>query len=67
MHKVIREYRQLCRSEGVPLIGIESRGRHYALHFEGRFLIAASTPSDHRAYQNLRASIRRMRAGSTKK
>ena len=44
MRKVVREYQQLCRAEGVDLLAIEPRGRHYALHFERGFLIAASTP-----------------------
>lgn len=52
----------MCRAEDVALLGIEARGRHYALHFERGFLIAASTPSDHRARLNLRAAIRRLHA-----
>jgi hypothetical protein len=62
MRKVVREYQQLCHAEGVSLLSIESRSRHYALHFEKGFLIAASTPSDHRARHNLRAAIRRLHA-----
>lgn len=62
IRKVVREYQQLCRVEGVDLLGIEPRGRHYALHFERGFLIAASTPSDHRVRHNLRAVIRRLHA-----
>lgn len=62
MRKVIREYQQLCRAEGVALLGIEQRSRHVALHFERGFLIAASSPSDHRARHNLRAAIRRLHA-----
>lgn len=50
----------MCRAEGVELLGIEHRGRHFALHFERGLLIAASTPSDRRARHNLRAAIRRM-------
>jgi len=38
MRKVVREYQQLCRVEGVSLLGIEPRGRHYALHLERGFL-----------------------------
>lgn len=59
MRKVVKEYQQLCIAEGVPLLGIKARGRHYPLIFE-RFLIAPSTPSDHRARHNLRAAIRRL-------
>ncbi|MFB2533049.1 hypothetical protein ACEYYA_12840 [Paracoccus sp. p3-h83] len=62
MRKVVREYQQLCCAEGVDLLGIEPRGRHYALPFERGFLIAAATPSDHRARHNLRAMIRRLHA-----
>ena len=62
MHKVIREYQQLCDTEGVDLLRIKPRGGHYALHFERGFLIAASTPSDRRARHNLRAMIRRLHA-----
>ena len=62
MRKVVREYQQFCRTEGVSLLGIEPRGHHYALHFEREFLIAASTPSNHRARHNLRAAIRRLHA-----
>jgi len=62
MCKVVREYQQLCRSEGVDLLGIKNRRRHYALHFEKGVLIAGSTPSDNRAMHNLRASIRRLHA-----
>ena len=62
MKKSHREYRQLCDSEGVNLLGIEPRGRHLALQFERGFVIAASTPSDHRARLNLRAQIRRLHA-----
>ena len=60
MRKVVREYQQMCRAEDVALLGIEARGRHYALHFERGFLIAAATPSDYRARHNLRAAIRRL-------
>lgn len=62
MRKVVRDYQQICRAEGVTLLRIEVRSRHYALHFERGFLIAPSTPSDHRAHHNLRALIRRMHA-----
>ena len=62
MRKVVREYHQLCRAEGVFLLGVKPRGRHYALHFKKGFLIAGSTPSDHRALHNLRAAIRRLHA-----
>ncbi|MDG1116795.1 MAG: hypothetical protein P8N72_06680 [Flavimaricola sp.] len=62
MRKIVREYQQLCHSEGVPLLDIKQRGHHYTLHFEKGFLVAASTPSDHRAHHNLRAAIRRMHA-----
>lgn len=62
MRKVVREFQQLCQTECAPLLRIEARGRHYALHFERGFLIAASTPSDHRAHHNLRAAIRRLHA-----
>ena len=62
MRKVVREYQQLCRAEDVNLLAIEPRGGHYALQFERGFLIAASTPSDHRARHNLRALIRRLHA-----
>lgn len=62
MRKVVRDYQKLCLAEGVDLLGIEPRGSHYALHFEKGFLIAASTPSDHRARHNLRAMIRRLHA-----
>jgi len=62
MRKVVREYQQMCQAEGAPLLGIEARGRHYALYFERGFLIAASTPSDHRARHYLRAAIRRLHA-----
>jgi len=60
MRKIVREYQQLCHSEGVSLLDIKQRGHHYALHFERGFLVAASTPSDHRARHNLRAAIRRL-------
>ena len=62
MRKVVREYHQLCRAEGVPLLGIEARGSHYALHFERGLLFAVSTPSDHRAGHSLRAAIRPLHA-----
>jgi len=62
MKKSLREYRQICSTEGVSLLGFEQRGRHVALHFERGFVIAASTPSDHRARLNLRAQIRRLHA-----
>ena len=62
MKKVVREYQQLCRAEGVALLAVEPRGKHYALCFERGFLIAASTSSDHRARHNLRAAIRRLHA-----
>lgn len=62
MRKIVREYQQLCRAEGVALLGIKQRSRHVALQFERGFLIAASTPSDHRARHNLRAAIRRLHA-----
>lgn len=60
MRKVIREYHQLCRAEGVALLGVAYRGSHYALQFERGFIIAASTPSDYRTGRNLRAAIRRL-------
>lgn len=62
MRKIVREYQQMRHAEGAPLLGIEARGRHFALHFERGFIIAASTPSDHRARYNLRAAIRRLHA-----
>lgn len=65
MRRVVREYQQMCRAEDVALLGIEVRGRHYALHFERGFLIAASTPSDNRERHNLRAAIRRLHASRT--
>lgn len=60
--KIVREYQDLCRAEGVELLGIERRRRHYMLHFEKGVLTAAVTPSDHRAHLNLRAAIRRLHA-----
>lgn len=60
MHKILRDYRRLCRAEGAELRSIERRGRHYALHFDGGFVIAPGTPSDHRSHRNLRATIRRL-------
>jgi hypothetical protein len=62
MSKVTREYQKMCHTEGVHLLRIEARGGHYALHFERGFIIAASTPSDYRAYHNLLAEIRRLHA-----
>lgn len=62
MRKIVREYRQLCEAEGVDLLRIEMRSRHYALHFERGYLIAPSTPSDQRGRYKLRAAIRRLHA-----
>lgn len=62
MRKIVREYQKLCQTEGAVLLGIEKRNRHVALQFERGLLIAASTPSDHRARHNLRAAIRRLHA-----
>lgn len=62
MRKVVSEYQQFCRAEGVALLGIEQRSRHVALQFKRGFLIAALTSSDHRARHNLRAAIRRLHA-----
>jgi hypothetical protein len=60
VRKIERDYRQLCHAEGVALLAVEHRGRHYSLQFERGFIVAASTPSDHRARLNLRAAIRRL-------
>ena len=60
MRKIEREYITLCRQEGVPLLGLETRGGHIALHFEAGMVIAASTPSNCRNRANVLAQVRRL-------
>lgn len=61
MRKIIRDYRQMCRDEGLVLLEVESRsGGHYALHFERGVVFTSSTPSDFRVRLNLRSKIRRL-------
>jgi len=60
MKKVFRDYEALCRAEGYPLRGIEVCRRHCRLCFDAGFIVAATTPSDHRNIHNVRSAIRRL-------
>lgn len=55
-----RDYRKMCRQEGFDLLGITKGRKHCRLMFEVGFVIAASTPSDHRNLINVRSVVRRM-------
>lgn len=39
MRTILQHYQRLCRAEGAQLRSIEHRGRHYAQHFDGGFVI----------------------------
>ena len=60
MTKTIRDYRAMCRSEGVALLGIDVTGRHCRLRFDAGFVVAAVTPSDNRNLLNVRSAVRRL-------
>jgi hypothetical protein len=61
MTKYQRACLDICRDAGLRPVGVEQRGKHWAVVCtEGR-LFCASTPSDHRYFRNLRRSARRLR------
>lgn len=60
MKKLVRDYQKLCESEGVSLLGVFRRSRHYALHFERGYVIAPCTPSNRRSLLEVRSYIRHL-------
>lgn len=60
MKRIERDYRDMCRAEGLELLRLEHRGRHYAMHFATGVVFAASTPSDWRHSMKVRAQLRRL-------
>ena len=63
MRKHRRDCLDLCAEAGLTILGIEERGRHWAvLCAEGR-LFLPSTPGDRRWRMNARATARRLAAG----
>lgn len=60
MGKFRRECLEICRREGLPIIGVEQRGRHWAaLPDQGSPLFLPCTPSDWRTLRIIRAEVRR--------
>ena len=55
-----REYRKMCRQEGVDLLYIEKGRKHCRLVFEAGFVTASVTPSNNRNLVNVRSAVRRM-------
>jgi len=55
-----RDYRKMCLQEGVDLLCIEKGHKHCRLVFETGFVVAASTPSNHRNMMNVRSDVRRL-------
>ena len=50
----------MCLQEGVDLLCIEKGHKHCRLVFEAGFVVAASTPSNHRNMMNVRSDVRRL-------
>ena len=60
MRRHRRECLDLCAEAGLTVLGIEARGRHWAVVCaEGRMFMPC-TPSDRRWWRNARAQARRM-------
>lgn len=60
MRKYYRDCVEACRSAGLNPLGIEHRGKHWAVVCtEGR-IFCASTPSDHRHMDNLKRAAKRL-------
>lgn len=65
MTKVQRECLLICRETGLIPVGIEYRGKHWAvICHEGR-LFCPCTPSDYRWRDNLKRDARRLVAANT--
>lgn len=63
MTKNQRNYIAVCRDAGLHPLGIEARGKHWAVVCaEGR-LFCGCTPSDYRAIRNMRSFARRLARG----
>lgn len=60
MHKIKREYTQLCAQIGVDLLQIGNRKGHLALHTASGTIFVSGTPSDCRNRSNVLAQIKRM-------
>ena len=60
MTKNQRECFAICRDAGLHPVGVEFRGKHFAVVcVEGR-IFCACTPSDCRSHLNLRSCVRRL-------
>ena len=55
MTKHQRECANLCRTEGLNIVKIEQRGKHWAIICVEGKLVCARTPSDHRTRHNLKS------------
>jgi hypothetical protein len=60
MSKHKRECIELCRAEGLTVIGSRNRGKHWAVTCAEGEIIFPSTPSDRRWRYNARAFVRRL-------
>jgi len=50
----------MCLREGFDLLRIEADHKHCRLVFDAGFVVAATTPSDHRNIYNVRSAVRRL-------
>lgn len=60
MTKYQRECLSVCRVAGLSPVGVEYRGKHWAVVCTEGKLFCATTPSDYRNLRNLRRSAQRL-------
>jgi len=65
MHKHRRDCLSLCADAGLTVLGVEPRGRHWAVVCEEGRVFMPCTPSDRRWRRNALAQARRMADGGT--
>jgi hypothetical protein len=63
MSKHRRDCLSICRDAGLTVIGIEERGRHWAVRCAEGHVFMPNTPSDWRWRQNARAVAKRKARG----
>lgn len=68
-HKLKEQLRKIVEQEGATFIEVEMRQKHPRIHMEyqGRRLraVVSATPSDHRAFLNIKTQIRHILREST--
>ncbi len=63
MSKHRRDCLNLCKDTGLTVLGVEERGRHWAVRCVEGILFCPCTPSDRRWRLNMRAQARRLAQG----